>query len=102
METINQILEKWQAHLEFKNGKVIFSSLLTNGHADTMEEAINAIVAADKKITSRFMLQKAERNTQNLNLESFSDFTVDVAMKNLFDDIKEKTDRLEESSNYKK
>lgn len=54
MENVNNILERQGTYIEFYNGKVRYFSLSTqHGYADTVEEAINAILKADKDLNGK-------------------------------------------------
>lgn len=54
MENVNNILERQSTCIEFNNGKVKYFSLSTqHGYADTVEEAVNIILKADKDLNGK-------------------------------------------------
>lgn len=90
MMNLEQILTGQQAHFEFRNNKVIYSSISTQGNADTMEEAINAIVAAvqnhDEKVTYRIVDSKELDELENKQVPKkpiYSEFDEDDDGENL-------------------
>lgn len=51
VETINEILARQHTYIEFKDGKVNYFSISTqHGTADTIVEAIDIIITADKDL----------------------------------------------------
>lgn len=65
MENINEILERQDAHLRFRDGKVEYFSISTqHSEADTIEDAIKNIIEADKqfggKSSFRYAIEKYE------------------------------------------
>ena len=56
METSEQILERQCAELSFKEGKVNYFSISTqHGTADTIDDAVENILQADKEYNGKSM-----------------------------------------------
>lgn len=72
METTEQILTRQHAEIKFRDGMVKYFSISTqHGQAKTMEEAINNIIAADKKYDGKTPLAYVlERKAIEESLES--------------------------------
>lgn len=60
METTEQILTRQRAQIDFSSGKVEYFSISTQwDKAETIEEAINKILEADKKYNGKAPLNSA-------------------------------------------
>lgn len=58
MENINDTLERQRVIIEFKDGKVKYFSISTQwGEANTVKEAIEDIVKADKLLNGKSVLR---------------------------------------------
>lgn len=86
--TVEQILEKQYAYFNFRNGQVEYFSISTqHGKAQTIEEAINNILDADKKYEGKapinFSLNKCNGIYQINNGDVFtkeqSDMLLEIA-----------------------
>lgn len=54
IKNLEQILERQGTHIRFENGKVKYFSVSTqHGDVNTLDEAINIIVKADKKFDGK-------------------------------------------------
>lgn len=69
METVEQILERQCAELSFKEGKVNYFSISTqHGIADTIDDAVEHIIEADKEFDGKsflaYWIEKIEKEKE--------------------------------------
>ena len=82
MENINEILERQDAHLRFKDGKVQYFSISTqHSEANTIEEAIKDIIEADKRYDGKssfyYAVKKLEEKTEKeLSSPEYKDINI--------------------------
>lgn len=88
MKNVNEILERQNAHLNFKDGKVKYFSISTqHSEADTIEEAIQNIVKTDECLDGKswlcYAVDKYEEEhplPENISPEEFSEENVERAI----------------------
>ena len=72
METVEQILERQCAEFSFKEGKVNYFSISTqHGIADTIDDAIENILGADKEFNGVTPLAYWTEKIENLITERY-------------------------------
>lgn len=87
IENLNQILERQCTSIKFRDGKVVYFSTATqHAVADTLQEAIEAIIETDKKLDGKspvqYLLDKYE-STFEITSDDIKDINVGLSIEEI-------------------